>query len=79
MDTLEFKGFIKDVYYSPQLTDKLKEISIKNFDINKCPSCGIIDLGNNNKVAYSKGFLQKGHVHTHLQDYMIYLEPIIQK
>jgi hypothetical protein len=54
MNTLEFKGFIKDVYYSPQLTTKLNEFPIKIFDINRCPSCGIIDLGNNNKVAYSK-------------------------
>ncbi|WP_292460610.1 hypothetical protein [Methanothermococcus sp.] len=51
---LKLEGFIKDVYYSPQLTAELSESSITDFDINECPSCGIIDLGNNNKVAYSK-------------------------
>ena len=54
MDIIEFKGFIRDIIYDPQLTAELNEISINDFNVNTCPSYGIISLDEHNKIAYSK-------------------------
>lgn len=56
MDTLFIKGFVRDVIYTPCFTtNKFQVYDITDFDINKAPGSGLINLGTSeNNLAYSK-------------------------
>ena len=56
MNTLFIKGFVRDVIYTPCFTtNKFQVYDIADFDINKTPGSGLINLGTlENNLAYSK-------------------------
>ncbi|MBE9237716.1 hypothetical protein IQ227_17195 [Anabaena aphanizomenioides LEGE 00250] len=52
-ETLHLTGFIKGVTYKPYLGEKLQEITIDNFDVNKASAYGLIKSPIT-EIAYSK-------------------------
>lgn len=55
MALLSFRGFIRDINYTPNLTPQLKAYSLEQFNINSSGSFGIITLGSlENNIAFSK-------------------------
>ncbi len=56
MVLLELKGFIRNLSYSPQFTDDapLKKYDFMNFDSNECSPFGLLQMDQNNTIAYTK-------------------------
>lgn len=52
-EILHFTGFIQGVKYKACLTEKLKRVGFKEFDVNKSSTYGIIQA-NDSEIAYSK-------------------------
>lgn len=52
-EVLHFTGFIKGVIYRTYLAEKLKEINVSEFDVNKTPKFGLIKSPTT-EIAYSQ-------------------------
>jgi len=52
-NTLNFKGFIKDVKYKAHLIHDLKDYAFESFDINSAAKCGLLKW-NSGEAAFSK-------------------------
>ena len=74
---LEFKGFIRNISYSPKFANvkNLEEYNLKDFDSNKCASFGRINVNENNHLYYKSG-LYKWDLYFFT---IIFHSPIFQK
>jgi hypothetical protein len=54
MNTPQLRGFARDIRYTPCLTPSLPIYTLPDFDINIAKPSGVIDLGGEDRLGYSK-------------------------